>query len=176
MVTSWWMGVFQGWPTHQSVSTVNPAPTAKSQDLPAAPCALLTPTPTRVPPSANSATQTSIQVCMTTFTLSLTLFSTLTRFFQIYLNLLPSHICMSPRAHMQSRLHANVAFITHRVWSFFLSRDLNVNCVFFSPSAPCFLTASFFFQSLVQEAANPDLRVQTMTSITPIRPATLRAR
>lgn len=54
----------KGWPTHQSVSTVNPAPTVQNQDLHIAPPALLIPIPIKVPLFAMNVNKTNTQVCL----------------------------------------------------------------------------------------------------------------
>lgn len=74
--------------------------------------------------------------------------------------------------HMQSHLHANTAFTAYTRGQRLreVSVDLNVNCVFSHG------LGFFFYQRLVQRAANRDLRVQTVTSSTPTLHVTLRER
>lgn len=69
MIKCWCLLFLQGWPTLLSVSIVNLAPTARKQDLHAAPPALRIPTPTRVPPFAMSVKKTNTLVCLFAFSI-----------------------------------------------------------------------------------------------------------
>lgn len=162
------MGFFQGWPTHLSVSNVNLAPTVQNLDLPAVLPALHRLIPTKVPLFAFNVTKTNIQVCIFTFVKP-----------NISLNL--QHYCCS-----KSKLC--ICYRHKHTWErcmhhapcfrFVLSLDFNVSCVLLLIPARCFFPdlIHFFFQRLVQGAANQDLRVQTVTTSTPTLPVTLTDR
>lgn len=138
MITRLLMGFFQGWPTHQSVSIVNPAPTVQNRDLPAVPPALLIPSPTRVPRFAISVIEINMQVCMFTF-----LMPTRTSHI-IGVILQPFRICMSPHTCKAIYMQIQRLLLTHVVKDCVRYRWILMWTVCFHTGLASFFTRGWF--------------------------------